>query len=343
MRSLRSWFTEERASEAPQDYTDLLLAKSFAAARGIDGIKSTAAYRGSLTLIGHSTGVATLTGLHASALQEHLSTIARAMVDVGESTWLIQLGSTGAVMLLPVAVTDVVGDPDPRSWVYKVMVPGPTQMVTLQRSGESILSFRLRVNEKTPWRGRPALDSTGTGSLLAQLESQMRDEARVSPARVISGGAIASQAKDISELVGAGGIVGITQAIASRDDPSGIRAGIVKNETSASSVSLHSQLERAVCAAMGVPGDLVMGSSSESGSRESMRRMGSTTIQNILVTIAREWESKLGTPLAWDLDRLRSSDEVSRARAIGSRANAVSRLVDSGLPLAQAMAVVGID
>ena len=76
-----------------------------------------------------------------------------------------------------------------------------------------------------------------------------------------------------------------------------------------------------------------------------MRRFGSTTIQNLMVTIVREWESKMGTELLWNLDNLRSSDEVSRARAVGSRANAVSRLVDSGLPLdlPQAMAVVGID
>ena len=74
-----------------------------------------------------------------------------------------------------------------------------------------------------------------------------------------------------------------------------------------------------------------------------MRRFGSTTIQNILVTVAREWELKMGTALQWDLDQLRSSDEVSRARAVGSRAQAVSRLVDSGMALPQALAVVGID
>ena len=51
----------------------------------------------------------------------------------------------------------------------------------------------------------------------------------------------------------------------------------------------------------------------------------------------------MGTALEFDLDRLRSSDEVARARAVGSKANAVSRLVDSGLPLDQAMAVVGIE
>ena len=94
MRSIRSWFTEARA--ATTDYTAALLAAQRATARGDGGsIKSNAAYRGSLTLIGHAAGVATLEGQHSAALQPHLSTIARSMVDTGESTWLINVGSTG--------------------------------------------------------------------------------------------------------------------------------------------------------------------------------------------------------------------------------------------------------
>ena len=64
MRSIRSWFTgtEERASGA-QDYTGLLLARSLAEARGDGGnIRSQAAYKGALTVIENSVGVATLTG-----------------------------------------------------------------------------------------------------------------------------------------------------------------------------------------------------------------------------------------------------------------------------------------
>ena len=95
--------------------------------------------------------------------------------------------------------------------------------------------------------------------------------------------------------------------------PSGIKAGVIRNEVTAPSVSLHTKLSTAICGAMGVPSDLVLGSSSESGSRESFRRLASTTINNILTTVSREWEFKMGTALEWDLDRLRSSDEVSRA------------------------------
>ena len=343
MRSIRSWFTEERASEPAQDYTSQLLAQSLAAARGIDGIRSNAAFRGSLTLIGHAAGVASVSGQHSDALQPHLSTIARTMVADGESNWLINVGDGGEVVLLPVTAAAVVGGPDPRTWAYTMTMPGPSETVTLQRSGESVLSFKMRVDSKTPWRGRPAIDAAGTGALLCQLESQMHAESRVSPARVVAGGAVAGQAQDISTLISEGGIVGITQAIGSRDDPSGIKAGIVRNEVTAPSVSLHTKLSTLICAAMGVPSDLVLGSSSESGARESFRRLASTTITNILVTITREWELKLGTALEWDLSQLRSSDEVSRARATGSRANAVQRLVQSGVELPKALAIAGID
>ena len=346
MRSIRSWFTEARASEAAQDYTNQLLNQALEAARGGGGsIKSTAAYRGSLTLIGHSTGVATLTGLHASALQEHLSTIARAMVDVGESTWLINVGSGGDLVLLPVTASAVVGGPDPRTWLYTLQVAGPTQTVTLQRSAESILSFRLRADARTPWKGRPAIDSAGTSQLLGMLEEQMRREAKITPARLITGGAVQDQGQDISQSITAGGVVSVLQAIGTStiNDPAGLRAGVVRNEVTTAGVALYEKLAILICSAMGVPSDLVVGSSSESGSRESFRRLASTTINNILTTISREWDFKMGTALQWDLDRLRSSDEVSRARAVGSRAQAVSRLVDSGMNLPQALAVVGID
>ena len=95
VRSLRSWFTEDRASSVAPTYTNQILGQTFEAVRGIDGIRATAAFRGSLTLIGHAAGVASLSGQHSGALQGHLSTIARSMVSTGQSDWLINVGITG--------------------------------------------------------------------------------------------------------------------------------------------------------------------------------------------------------------------------------------------------------
>ena len=346
MRSLRSWFTEKRSGDVSPNYTDQIIAAQLAAVRGDGGnIRSQAAYKGALTVIENSVGVASLSGQHSGALQGHLSTIARSMVDTGQSDWLINIGSTGGVELLPCSVAAVVGGPDPRTWLYTMTLQGPSQMATVQRSGESVLSFRLRTDARSPWRGKPAIDSTGTAVLLSSLEAQMALEAKVAPARVVVGGAVGSQSSDISKLIAAGGVVGLLQAIGSSsvNDPSGIKAGVVRNEVSAPSVALHEQLSNQICGAMGVPSDLVLGGSSESGARESFRRLASTTINNILTTVSTEWQFKLGTALEWDLDRLRSSDEVSRARAVGSRSNAVQRLVQSGVDLPQALILAGVD
>ena len=57
------------------------------------------------------------------------------MVSTGQSDWLIHVGSTGEVVLLPVTAAAVVGGPDPRTWIYTLTMPGPSQSVTLQRSG----------------------------------------------------------------------------------------------------------------------------------------------------------------------------------------------------------------
>ena len=110
-------------------------------------------------------------------------------MDTGQSDWLIQRrsrrrgsavarhgGGDSQEALIRVQLA-----------VYQLTMTGPTETVTLQRSGRiRILSFRLRVDSLTPWKGRPAITATGTGQLLCELEAQMIDEAKVTPARVVA-------------------------------------------------------------------------------------------------------------------------------------------------------------
>ena len=300
---LRSRLTESRAAN---DYTDLLLTQQLAAAKGYGSVRASAGYGSCLNLIDDAAAAAELTGDHTEILQSRLGGIARSLVDRGSSAW--------------------------------------SETTTVAREQAGVLNFRARPETRAPWRGRPALESSSTtGAVLAQLEDQMEREARVLPTRIITGGGVVEQAGDIEKSVARGGIVTLVQGqVIGRDDPSGVRAGAIKNESTQAVVSLHEDLTRLVCGALGVPSNLVLGDGDGAAARESFRRFAATTINSTLANIQREWESKIG-PLSYSLDGLRASDETARARAVGSRANAVSRLVTSGVPLDQALALAGVD
>ena len=207
-----------------------------------------------------------------------------------------------------------------------------------------MLAFRVNAEPGTPWRGVGALEaSNSTGRLLAELEAQLTLESKVPPTRIITGGGVKRQAGDIEASVKRGGIVTLIQGqISGRDDPSGVRAGAIKNETTAAVVDLHEQLERAVCAALGVPGGLVLSGGDGAAAREDFRRFAAATVAPILGVVKTEWEAKVA-PLKFNLDGLRASDETARARATGSRAGAVQKLVLSGVPLDEALQLAGVD
>ena len=71
------------------------------------------------------------------------------------------------------------------------------------------------------------------------------------------------------------------------------------------------------------------------------RRFAAETLGGIFGAIKTEWESKVGI-LNISLDRLRASDETARARGVGSRANAVSRLVSAGVEVERALVIAGL-
>ena len=95
---------------------------------------------------------------------------------------------------------------------------------------------------------------------MAGLEQQLARESKVKPTRILTAGGVGKQARDVEESIRRGGIVSILQAgaTASITDPSGLKAGVLRNESTAAVVDLYEQLERAVCGALGVPAGLVL-------------------------------------------------------------------------------------
>ena len=342
MNRLRTWW-ESRAADSPTDYTSMRIADATERVSGELGARGTAAFKSCKNLIGRSAGVAELEGEFSESLRPHLSDIARSLADGGESTYELRMGP-GGLTLAQCKISTVTGGFDASTWNYSLIRSGPSEHVVIEREAGAVLAFRVNAEPGTPWRGVGALEaSNSTGALLAELEEQLWRESRVKPTRIVTAGGISQQAGQVESSLQRGGLVSLVQGRThGNDDPSGVRAGVIKNETSAAVVALREQLERAVCACLGVPAGLILSGGDGAAAREDFRRFSAATVAPLLQAIAAEWEAKVG-PLKFNLDALRASDETARARAVGSRANAVSKLVASGVPLAEALELAGVD
>ena len=343
MNPLRTWW-ESRAAPTPTDYTSLRIADATARVSGEQGARGTAAYVACRGLISRSVSAATLEGEFSEVLGPHLAAIGRELADTGESTWELRLGLDG-LALIPCSIATVSGNSDPREWRYLLTRHGPTESASIEREAAGVLAFRINADGRTPYRGRGALAASNTtGALLAEIECQLVRESQVKPTRILTAGSVGKQASEIEDSVKRGGIVSILQAgaTASITDPSGLKAGVLKNESSASVVALYGQLERAVCAAMGVPAGLILSGGDGAAAREQFRFFSASTVSPILRAVQTEWGQKVA-PLQFNLDGLRASDETARARALGSRSAAFKNLVAGGLDIERALSLSGLN
>ena len=341
--SLRTWW-ESRAAPTPTDYTSLRIADATARVSGEQGARGTAVFRACQGLIARSVAAAVLEGEFSESLGPRLSEIARALTDCGESTWEIRLGPDG-LTLLPCKISTVTGAADPKDWRYLLTRAGPSENIVIERPAGAVLSFRINAEPGRPYRGVAPLEAANsTGKLLFELEKQLAREARVKPTRILTAGSVGRQASEVEDSVKRGGIVSILQAgaTASITDPSGLKAGTIKNESSAPSVELFKQLERAICGACGVPAGLILSDGDGAAAREQFRFFAASTIAPVLGAIKTEWETKIA-PLTFGLDALRASDETARARALGSRSAAFKNLVAGGVPLERALEISGLN
>ena len=173
------------------------------------------------------------------------------------------------------------------------------------------------------------------------METQLTAEAAMKPARVLGAGLSKEQRTDVANGLEAGGIV-VFPVMRAGNDSKAVTTGVLGGEYSTAGVELFAQVSALICTTLGVPADLIQATGSDTSSKESFRRFALSTITPLLQIVMDEW-TRLVAPMEFDLDRLRAADAVSIARATGSKATTVSRLVSSGMALPEALAVVGID
>ena len=99
----------------------------------------------------------------------------------------------------------------------------------------------------------------------------------------------------------------------------------------------------AVLAACGVPPAFASDRAESNTLREAWRLFVVSSVAPVAALVAEELTRKLDTPVAFDLEGLRANDAMSVARAIGSRATALDRLINAGATFASAAAAVGLD
>ena len=337
---LRSWLRPHPPET--RGYAEQILSAQLAAASGTGSIRDTAVYEACKHLIADCASTAELDGDGADILQPRLGEIATSMVDTGQAAFELIVGQSGQIGMLPVSITNVVGQAEEETWIYTVARAGPMATMTAVREQAGVLNFRLRPSQKTPWRGTPSLQSGNTtAALLRKLEIQMTSEAAMKPARLLGAGFSKEQRTDVAAGIKDAGIV-VFPLGRTGSDTRPIHTGLIAGEYSTAGVDLHGKLNELVCSAMGVPSDLIVGSGSSVSARESYRRLSSATIFPLLQTITQEWEATVG-PMKFNLDALRASDQVGISRALGSKAKAVQSLVQSGMALDEALAVVEID
>ena len=336
---LRSRLTETRAAG---DYTAQVINQLHAAASGIGSVRQSAVYASCLHLIESASSSAELEGQHSASLQPRLGAIVKEMVDRGQSAFELVIGGGGRLELQAVNILEVFGSVAPETWLYKIERPGPRSTETTIRPQESVLNFRLRPSPRSPWKGSPALPAGNTtANLMGKMESQLVAEAAMRPARVLVGGMAPDQRKDIVDSITAGGIVAFPQSRMGSESKA-LSTGEVGGAYSTAGVDLFGQVGAMICTTLGVPPDLVQGGGSDTSSKESFRRFALATIGPLLETVMAEWTRLVGE-MSFDLSRLRAADAVSIARATGSKATAVGKLVAAGVALDEALSIAGID
>ena len=272
--SLRTWW-ESRAGTTQNDYTALRLAEAVERVTGGQGLRGTEAYQGALNAIENAASVAEIEGQFSEALTPHLGSVARGLVDCGESTFELQVDGEGRLLLLPAKITAVSGTADPATWRYLLARKGPTESASIERPAAAVVAFRQHSDPNVPWRGTPAL-AANYGALLADLQNQLRKETALPVSRVINAGiAVSEQRGDVTDAVHRGGIVtlGSSRHGAAGAPPTAMQAGKIGAGFEQASVELHEHLTRLVCGAMGLPSNLLLSDGDGAAAREAFPKV----------------------------------------------------------------------
>ena len=170
------------------DYTDQILAGSFAAATGRIQAASVAGVQAAAGIVGRALSSATIDG-DGGAVDAHLlEGIGTDLVRAGRFLGRLTVGSRGRVRILRACAAPSVtyGNSDPESWVYWLQEGGPSEARTVRAVASEVVNVRINSDSRRPWEGIPPLArAVASGQLAARLAASLGDEADVVVSRII--------------------------------------------------------------------------------------------------------------------------------------------------------------
>ena len=312
------------------DYTDQILAGSFAAATGRIQAASVAGVQAAAGIVGRALASATVEGDGGAADPHLLEGVGTDLIRAGRFLGRLTVGPRGRVRILRACAAPSVtyGNSDPESWVYWLQEGGPSEARTVRAVASEVVNVRINSDSRRPWEGVPPLArATASGQLAARLASSLGDEADIVVSRILpiaqgSGEGAANQlSKAIAgtlpgrlafpetQLAGAGA----GRSSAPMRDFGATRTGF---EAPISAATLHAHLFSEVAEICGVPGALVNPTSAGPAAREAWRRLTVGTIEPYARLLESELSRVLERPVTITLRRLGGVDAAGRARAL---------------------------
>ena len=324
---------EERADS----YTDTLVSLLVSGAEGkIAKATATAALEACAGLVGRAFASATVQGpdLVVDAFGPRLrSMVGRSLVRSGEAVLSIDVG-TGSLALRPASDWDIEGSYDPRTWLYRLSLAGPSLQATRSaQAGDDVLHFVWETDPGRPWRGVGPIESaTMAGRLSAELVNALADEASGTRGHVLpipvdgEDPTVVKLKADLKVLRGQTAVVESSESGSwKNEDPNSTsrnrdwaprRLGASPPDPV---VRLYESATREILAAVGLsPLIFGLGMGDSSAVREAWRLALHSVFEPVGEMVAEELSSKLGVDVSLDWTALRASDLQGRARSFQS-------------------------
>ena len=282
----------------------------------------------------------------AAVTAPFLSQVGRDIVRSGESLHVIHVSTGGRVKLLPCSSWHFEGGPNPATWRVRATTFGPSTSETHRLPFAGVVFVRWGSTPGQPYVGTGPLSwAGGTARLLSEAERHIADESSGPRGSVIAVPADQNQAGRLSELRAA--IAGLrgrvflpeTTAAGWRADRSEAPKRDWLPHRIGASVDQAMVLARRdayteALAACGLPVSLATDADGTS-QREAFRRYLTLTVGPLARVLEQELSAKLEGRVSLDFSALYAHDLVGRASSL-------KRLVESGMPVEDALRVSGL-